>query len=254
VRRQAVYRATPLLGSNEERCRPLVVTALQKFHFVIFVCFVGKTVEIADKLMTDEGYIKFSVHLNETDIEVPEALSELNGVRTALFDNDMIGVLPGGIGFGNVSVKMPGSSRFFISGSATGGKRILDTEDYCRVDSCSAERNEVFCSGHIKASSETLSHDAVYQANDAVRCVIHIHHKTFFYKLLSNTAIPSTSKEAKFGTPEMATDIERIVKTHTSPCGLLVMAGHEDGIIAWGRTIAEAYSVLLHHFENITQN
>jgi ribulose-5-phosphate 4-epimerase/fuculose-1-phosphate aldolase len=202
--------------------------------------------------MIDEGYIKFSVHLNETDIEMPDALSELNAVRTALFDNGMIGVLPGGIGFGNVSVKIPGSNCFFISGSATGGKRILDSEDYCRVDSCSAERNKVYYSGHIRASSETLSHDAVYQANPVIECVIHIHHNAFFHKLLANSKIPSTSKAAKFGTPEMAKDIERIVKTHASPSGILVMTGHEDGIIAWGRTIAEAYSVLMNHFEKMT--
>jgi L-ribulose-5-phosphate 4-epimerase len=200
--------------------------------------------------MIDEGYIKFSVHLNETDIEMPDALAELNAVRTALFDNGMIGVLPSGIGFGNVSVKTPGSHRFFISGSATGGKRILDPEDYCRVESCSVERNDVFCSGHIKASSETMSHDAVYHANDSVCCVIHIHHKPFFYKLLANTTIPTTSKTAKFGTPEMAKDIERIVKTQVSPFGILVMTGHEDGIIAWGRTIAEAHDILMHQYKN----
>jgi hypothetical protein len=215
----------------------------------IIPIFLYSTIPVRHStIMIDEGYIKFSVHLNETDIEMPQALSELNAVRTALFDKGMIGVLPGGIGFGNVSVKIPSSNRFFISGSATGGKRILDPEDYCRVESCSAAHNEVFCSGHIKASSETLSHDAVYHANDSVCCVIHIHHKPFFYKLLANTTIPATSKEAKFGTPEMATDIERIVKAHASPSGILVMTGHEDGIIAWGRTIAEAHSVLLHHF------
>jgi hypothetical protein len=200
--------------------------------------------------MLDEGYIKFSVHLNETDIEMPEALSELNGVRTALFDNNMIGVLPGNIGFGNVSVKIPGSNRFFISGSATGGKRILDPEDYCRVESCSVERNEVFCSGHIKASSETMSHDAVYHANDSVSCVIHIHHKPFFYKLLANTTIPATAKTAKLGTPEMATDIKRIVQAQASPFGILVMTGHEDGIIAWGRSIGEAHDILMQQFNS----
>lgn len=200
--------------------------------------------------MIDEGYIKFSVHLDETDIEVPETLSELNGVRTALFDKGMIGVLPGNIGFGNVSIKISGSHRFFISGSATGAKRILDPNDYCRVDSCSVERNEVFCSGHIKASSETLSHDAVYQANNAVCCVIHIHHKPFFYNLLANTTIPATSKEAKFGTPEMAKDIERIVKNQTAPSGILVMTGHEDGIIVWGRSIAEAHDILMQQFNS----
>jgi hypothetical protein len=41
VRWQAVFRATPLLRGKGKRCRPLVVTALQKnAAFVISVDFV----------------------------------------------------------------------------------------------------------------------------------------------------------------------------------------------------------------------
>lgn len=197
-----------------------------------------------------EGYIKFSVHLKETDIEAPEALQELNTIRTLLFDLGMIGILPEGIGFGNVSIKEAGSDVFFISGTATGGKRKLDFSDYCRVDICAAERNEVYCSGRIRASAETLSHDAVYQANNAIRCVIHVHHSPLFFKLLKSTC-PATSPDAAYGTPEMATDIKRLVKTHAIPCGVLVMTGHEDGVIAWGRTVAETYDVLMNHYKLI---
>ena len=194
--------------------------------------------------MTDEGYIKFSVHLNEMDIEMPNALSELNAVRTALFDIGMIGILPDGVGFGNVSIKVAGSELFYISGTATGGKRILDIQDYCRVDACSAERNEVQCTGRIRASAETLSHDAAYRANPEIGCVIHVHHKPFFLKLLQSTC-PATAPDAAYGTPEMAHAIEAIVKAHETPEGILVMTGHEDGVIAWGKTVAETYDVLL---------
>lgn len=194
--------------------------------------------------MTNEGYIQFSVHLNETVIQVPKVLHELNTVRTALFDVGMIGILPEGVGFGNVSIKEAGADYFFISGTATGGKRILDFSDYCRVDACSAEHNEVYCSGHIRASAETLSHDAVYQANSSIRCVIHVHHKPLFLKLLKSTC-PATSPEATYGTPEMAHDIAALVKAHEAPRGILVMTGHEDGVIAWGRTVAETYDFLM---------
>jgi ribulose-5-phosphate 4-epimerase/fuculose-1-phosphate aldolase len=197
--------------------------------------------------MMTEGYIKFSVHLNETEIQVPEALQALNATRTILFDAGMIGILPDGIGFGNVSIKEAGSGIFFISGTATGGKRILAHQDYCRVDACSVERNEVYCSGHIRASAETLSHYAVYQANPAIQCVIHIHHKAFFQQLLKSDC-PATSADAAYGTPEMARDIEALVKRNPEPHGILVMTGHEDGVIAWGRTIAEAYDTLMSHF------
>ncbi|MEI6646654.1 MAG: class II aldolase/adducin family protein [bacterium] len=198
--------------------------------------------------MTNEGYIKFSVHLNEADIQVPQALQELNAVRTALCDIGMIGILPEGVGFGNVSIKEAGTDVFFISGTATGGKRILDFSDYCRVDACSIDNNEVFCTGHIRASAETLSHDAVYQANALSNCVIHVHHKPLFLKLLKSTC-PATSPDAAYGTPEMARDIARLVKSHTTPYGILVMTGHEDGVIAWGRTVAETYDVLMNHYK-----
>lgn len=196
--------------------------------------------------MTTEGYIKFSVRLNETNIQVPDTLQELNAVRTELFDSGMIGILPEGVGFGNVSIKEAGGHSFFISGTATGGKRILNSSDYCRVDACSVERNEVHCSGHIRASAETLSHDAVYQANASIGCVIHVHHKPLFLKLLKCTC-PATSLDAAYGTPEMARDIEQLVKAHTAPHGILVMTGHEDGVIIWGRTVAEAFTVLRNH-------
>ena len=198
--------------------------------------------------MMTEGYIKFTVHLNETEVQVPEALQELNTVRTALFDKGMIGILPDGVGFGNLSIKEAGSDLFFISGTATGGKRILDLQDYCRVDSCSIERNEVHCSGHICASAETLSHYAVYHANPEIHCVIHIHHKAFFQRLLTSDC-PATSPDAAYGTPEMAHDIEALVKRTPAAHGILVMTGHEDGVIAWGRTITETYNVLMSHFK-----
>lgn len=195
--------------------------------------------------MIDEGYIKFTVHLTEMDVLMPRTLPELNAVRTELYEQGMIGILPGGIGYGNVSLREPGATCFFISGTATGGKRILDPTDYCRVDRCSAARNEVVCSGHIRASSETLSHDAVYQANPQIGCVIHIHHNAFFEKLLADSRIPATTPQAEFGTPEMAVDIQRLVCAQPEPCGIVVMTGHPDGVIAYGSDIQKAYQTLM---------
>ena len=200
--------------------------------------------------MMTEGYVKFSVRLREADIEAPDRLEALNSVRTELFDLGMIGILPDGVGFGNVSIKEAGADVFFISGTATGGKRILYVSDYCRVDACSAERNEVQCTGRIRASAETLSHDAVYRANPEIACVIHVHHKPLFLNLLVSTC-PATSPDAEYGTPEMAHNIEAIIKAQETPEGILVMTGHEDGVLSWGRTVAEAYDVLMKHFKII---
>jgi rhamnose utilization protein RhaD (predicted bifunctional aldolase and dehydrogenase) len=46
----------------------------------------------------------------------------------------------------------------------------------------------------------------------------------------------------------MAYDIEAIVKRNPEAHGLLVMTGHEDGVIAYGKDVKEAYDVLLDKF------
>jgi hypothetical protein len=48
-----------------------------------------------------------------------------------------------------------------------------------------------------------------------------------------------------YGTPEMAREVKRLDQTYgLRDKGLLTMAGHEDGIVAFGRTAAEAGAAL----------
>jgi len=199
----------------------------------------------------NEGYTKFKVHQTEGDLPVCPALFHLNEVRTELHDLGLIGVLPVGIGYGNVSVRLKGSDQFVISGTATGGKRNLALTDYCRVDSFDVRRNEVFCTGSIHASSESMSHGSVYQANSAVHCVIHIHHQILFRFMLTNGYL-QTSKKAACGTPEMAEEIVQLVRDAGEAHGIFVMAGHEDGVIVYGAAIAPAKQLLLEAYHKAT--
>lgn len=192
----------------------------------------------------NEGYVKFAVHLTEGDLPVCPALGRLNEVRTELHDLGLIGVLPGGIGYGNLSVRLNGSNRFIISGTATGAKRELALTDYCLVDSFNICRNEVFCTGRIRASSESMSHGAVYLANPAVTCVIHIHSRAVFRFMLEN-GYPRTSEQAAYGTPQIAEETVRLVRDAGATQGLFVMAGHEDGVISYGDDIEAARQLIL---------
>lgn len=192
----------------------------------------------------NEGYVKFAVHLTEGDLPVCPGLDRLNEVRTELHDLGLIGVLPDGVGYGNVSVRLKDSDQFMISGTATGAKRELALTDYCRVDSFDIRRNEVFCTGRIKASSESMSHGAVYQANPAITCVIHIHSPAVFRFMLDN-GYPKTSEQAAYGTPEIAEETVRLVRDTGAAQGLFVMAGHENGVIAYGTDIELARQLLL---------
>jgi methylthioribose-1-phosphate isomerase len=192
----------------------------------------------------DEGYVKFRAHLTEEDLPDSIELRLLNETRTELHELELIGVLPNGIGYGNLSVRPAGDETFLISGTATGAERELPMESYCRVDSFNAKTNEVWCTGRVKASSETMSHGAVYQANDAVRCVIHIHNRELFDFMLAGH-FAKTPKEVAFGTPELAEEIRTLVEAAGEAQGVFVLAGHQDGVMAYGPDIESARDVLL---------
>lgn len=191
-----------------------------------------------------EGYTKFAVHVTDGEVPGSPALDRLNEVRTELHDLGLIGVLPDGIGFGNVSLRLPGSEKFIISGTATGSRRVLDWTDYCRVDSFDVPRNDVFCTGRIAASSESMSHGSVYQANPAVGCVIHIHSRAVF-RFMLDSGYARTSEQAAYGTPQIAQETVQLVRDAGAAQGLFVMAGHEDGVIAYGPDAETARQLLL---------
>lgn len=191
----------------------------------------------------DEGYVKFTAHL--TDAELPDCpeLAALNEVRTELHELELIGVLPDGIGYGNLSVRLPGEDVFWISGTATGAERELPLQSYCRVDSFDAATNEVWCRGRVEASSETMSHGAVYEANSEIGCVIHVHSRELFdFMRIGHFA--KTPAEVEYGTPEMAAEVRKLVEESGEAEGVFVLAGHQDGVVAYGPDIATARDVL----------
>src|SRR5438093_1263783 len=60
--------------------------------------------------------------------------------------------------------------------------------------------------------------------------------------------IPITDAGAPNGTPQMAREVQRLYRETTfSSLGVLAMGGHEDGVIAIGRTAGEAGECLVRH-------
>lgn len=192
----------------------------------------------------DEGYVKFTAHLTETDLPDCPEIRRLNEVRTELHELGLIGVLPDGIGYGNLSMRSAGDERFVISGTATGAERELPLDAYCQIDSFNVETNEVWCTGRVKASSETMSHGAVYQANEGIRCVIHVHSRELFEFMLDGH-FSKTPEEAAYGTSELAEEIRKLVESVGKAQGVFVLAGHADGVMAYGPNIEAARDVLL---------
>ena len=108
------------------------------------------------------------------------------------------------------------------------------------------------CRGQIKASAESLSHAAIYYARPEVMGVVHIHNKKLWEKYLN--LLPTTIEAVAYGTPEMAFEIERILsepKTHETK--LIVMGGHEDGIISFGNTLEEAGWIVFQFSDSLNE-
>ncbi|MDR3301308.1 MAG: class II aldolase/adducin family protein [Spirochaetaceae bacterium] len=203
----------------------------------------------------DEGYVKYHAEHRFAQAEEPPHWAELQEARTRLHDLGLIGVDPGGVGYGNVSLRLEAESgnsvsneKFYISGTATGGMRVLSASGYCRVLSFDIEKNYVESAGPVQASSESMTHGAIYRAKPAVNSVIHIHSKAIFEGMLSG-GYPSTPPESAYGTPEMAHAIAECVKfagkNSGKNAGVIVMAGHDAGVIAYGASVEEALSLTL---------
>jgi ribulose-5-phosphate 4-epimerase/fuculose-1-phosphate aldolase len=169
--------------------------------------------------------------------------TELNACRQKLRQLRLIGVDSNGIGFGNLSVRDGTTNSFYITGSGTGGKPELELPDYAKVTAYDFERNWLKCEGSTLASSESLTHAAVYESEPNAGAIIHGHDLKSWAALLGR--IPTTAKAVEYGTPAMADEVRRLFKmTDAKSRKALVMAGHEGGVVAFGRDLKEAFAVI----------
>jgi L-ribulose-5-phosphate 4-epimerase len=192
-----------------------------------------------------EGYIKFKCHFDEVRIEIPEELfAPLNYWRNFLRDKGWIGSYPDGIGFGNISIRIPGTDSFYITGSATGSIANLEPDHYALVEKCDPKGNAIWCKGLRQASAESMSHYTVYKTIAKAEAVVHIHNLSLWDKYLN--VLPTTAGEVSYGTPEMAYEIERILKLpETKIKRAAVMGGHKEGIISYGISVEEAVKAMI---------
>jgi L-ribulose-5-phosphate 4-epimerase len=192
----------------------------------------------------DEGYIKFNSKLHQTPPPSEWVVEEVNTWRDRMYALGYIGAYEGGIGYGNISVKSDLLSEFIVTGSGTGTIPILFADHFTRVSSYSIDANSVVCEGRIDASSESMTHAAVYACAPDARAVIHIHSRSYWDALLNK--IPTTSKSAAYGTPEMAREIKRLFdETNFPEIRVMAMAGHDEGILSYGTSLKDAGERLL---------
>jgi L-ribulose-5-phosphate 4-epimerase len=189
-------------------------------------------------------YVKFTYKRVRADIAPFTALAELNACRRRLLHLRVMGVDSNRVGFGNVSVRDGVSKNFYITGSATGGLPELRPTDCVRVVAYDFARNWLRYEGAAIPSSESLTHAAIYKSEASTSAVIHCHDSDLWAALLNRR--PTTSKSVPYGTPEMAYEIIRLFKeTDVRSKKILVMAGHEPGVVTFGKNLGDAFDVIM---------
>jgi L-ribulose-5-phosphate 4-epimerase len=191
----------------------------------------------------ETGSIKFQCNWIQTGPIEDVTITKINQWRDILFNNKLIGAYLNGVGYGNISIRLA-EKEFLISGTSTGHIENLTTNHYSRVINYNFEENALICKGPIKASAESLTHAAIYEMNQHIQAVIHIHNKQMWNKLLHK--IPTTSANVEYGTPQMALEMKRLFDTtDLFEKKILAMGGHEEGIISFGKDLEEAGDLIL---------
>jgi L-ribulose-5-phosphate 4-epimerase len=189
-------------------------------------------------------YVKFTYQRAHADIAPFDGLAELNAYRRKLLEQRLMGVDSNGVGFGNLSVRDGWTASFYITGSATGGLPELTPADCERVVEYDFANNWLSYEGAAIPSSESLTHAAIYESDPSASAVIHCHNSALWRALLDR--VPTSSKAVAYGTAEMAYAIMRLFKTSdVQSREILVMTGHEGGIVTFGKNLQDAFEVLM---------
>ena len=193
-------------------------------------------------------YIKFTCERAAAEITSFDGLAELNAYRRKLLQLRLIGADGNGIGFGNLSIRDGAANNFYITGSATGGIPELTLADCARVVAYDFEKSWLRHEGAAIPSSESLTHAAVYESDAKAGAVIHCHDSKLWAALLNE--IPSSSEAVEYGTTDMAREVTRLFKvTDVQSRKIFVTAGHEGGIVTFGKDLEEAFAVLMREWK-----
>lgn len=189
--------------------------------------------------MIEEGYTKYEVNWTDREaVDRPE-IDELERWRRPLFEAKLVGHDPAlGIGYGNISVRT-GPREFLISGTQTGHLPRTGAAHYALVTDYDIDGNSVTCRGAVQASSEALTHAALYELDPSIGAVVHVHDYALWRRLLQTE--PATHEDAAYGTPAMAREFGRLYRqTRFGERCVAAMAGHDAGIVAIGATLGQA--------------
>lgn len=200
--------------------------------------------------MKVKHYIKFTHDWEEKEFDLDaELLKQFQKTHAMLEEAGLMGG-EDGIGFGNMSVRSKDPKHFVITGTGAGLQPTLKARHLALVTDYAFDRNFVRSIGLTAASSESLSHAAIYQALPKANAIIHIHHKQLWQD--QQHKLPTTSELAEFGTVELARELYQVcLNQSVNKKKIIIMGGHPDGIIAFGNDLITIANNLIQQLQSI---
>ena len=191
-----------------------------------------------------EGVIQFSYSLSRPGEALPgEVARPLLAWRSVLRRLDLIGRDPGrygGLGYGNISRRMPGAAEsFVITASQSSGIADAGERELVRVRRFDLRRFRVEAEGTLPPSSETLTHAMIYTADPEVNWVLHGHCPEIWENARA-AGVPAIGADVGYGTPGMARTVAALLRRQRARPLVFVTLGHEDGVFACGAGAADA--------------
>lgn len=193
----------------------------------------------------DEGYVKYVSHWQSGPPPGAKTVSLLNRWRRPLYEAGLVGHYEDlNIGYGNISVREGDTDAFVITGTQTGHIENTGAEHFALVTAVDIGANVVHCVGPVQASSEALTHAALYALSEDIGAVVHVHDRGLW--IAQKDFLPTTDPSVPYGTPAMARAFQSLWETTGfARTGIAVMAGHDDGLVSIGRTLEEATTRML---------
>jgi len=190
-----------------------------------------------------DGVIKYEfVHTTCGALE-KELWEDIEMARQRLVCLKLIGEY-GGIGYGNISKRVTKSS-FVVTGTQTGHLKEMDGNFYALVEEYDDRRFFLKSCGGVKPSSESLTHATIYNLDEKIGAVIHIHSNRIWEYMLQNGYL-ATGENTEYGSLEMIDEVNALY-AKLSPLSdpMFAMAGHKNGVMVFGRNLKEAEGKLL---------
>jgi ribulose-5-phosphate 4-epimerase/fuculose-1-phosphate aldolase len=184
-----------------------------------------------------DGIIKYNFDFTKTTPLDNTLWEDIEEVRKRLYKQNLIGVYPNGIGFGNISKRVSKNS-FVITGTQTGDMESLSSEYYSFVEEFDDSEYYLKSSGMVKPSSEALTHGTIYNLSEEINGVIHIHSLNLWNFMIENEYL--VTNDVPYGSREMIQDIKDLYEKSDLKNSKFAMIGHEEGIIVFGKTLKEA--------------